>query len=86
MKCNYIQRTNINGTKSIPRASSSRDEGHYTTESHKSPTIKVHTTNTWSQNRSIYKAEANKTLPKNEKTEKQPPIKRRGGIPRKSAK
>ena len=52
-KPNYIQRTGINGIKGIPGASSSGDQGDNITESHRPPTIEVHTTNTVSQNRSI---------------------------------
>lgn len=48
-----IKRANINCIKSIPRASSSGDQGDCTTESHRSPTIEVHTTKSESQNRSI---------------------------------
>ena len=39
--------------RAIPRASSSGDQGDYTTESHSSPTIEVHTTKTGSQSTSI---------------------------------
>ena len=49
-KPKYIQRANIN---SIPRAASSGDQGDYSTESHRSPNIEVHTTNPGSQNRSF---------------------------------
>ena len=57
------------------------------TESHTSPTIEVHTKISRTQNRSIYEAEANKkSLTNNEKTKKQPPIKRKGGMLRKNAK
>ena len=44
-KPNYIQRANINAKKGIPRASSSGDQGDWNTESHRSPAIEVHTTN-----------------------------------------
>ena len=42
----YTQRANINDN---PRAASSEDQGDYTIESHRSPTIEVHTTNPGSQ-------------------------------------
>ena len=59
-KHNYIQTANINGIKGILTVSSSGDRGHCTTESHRSPTIEVHTRNTRSQNRSIQEAEVKK--------------------------
>ena len=46
--------------KGIPAAYNSGDRGDFTTESHRSPTTEVHTTNSGSQNTSIYEAEANK--------------------------
>ena len=52
-KPNYIQRANMNDIKGIPRASSSGDQGNYTTDSHRSPTIEVHTTEKGIQRRSI---------------------------------
>ena len=42
-----------NGMKGIPRAPSSGDQGDCITESHRFPTIEVHTTKSGSQNRSI---------------------------------
>ena len=39
----------------MPRASRSGDQGNFTAESHRSPTIEFHTTNSGSQNRSIKK-------------------------------
>ena len=39
--------------KAIPRASSSGNQGDCATESHRSPTIEVHTTKSGSQNRII---------------------------------
>ena len=86
-KPSYIQRANKNGIKGIPRASSSGDQRNCTTESHRSPTIEVHTTNSGSQNRSIQEAEANKkTFTNNGKTKKQTPNERKGRIVRKNAK
>ena len=52
-KSNYIHIVNINSIKAITRTSSSGDQGDCTTESHRSPTIEVYTTNPVSQNRSI---------------------------------
>ena len=53
IKTNYLQRSNINSIKDIPKISSSGDQGDCTTESHRSPTIEVYTINSRSQNRSI---------------------------------
>ena len=73
--------------KGHPTASSSGYQGDYTTESYRSPTTEVHTTNSSSQKDQFKEAEANKkSLSNNGKTEKQPPVKRTGGILRKSAK
>ena len=73
--------------KPIPRASSSGDQGDCTTESHRTPTIQDHTTNLGSQNKPTWEAEANKKcLTNKRKTKKQPSIKRKGGIFRRSAK
>ena len=56
-KPNYIQRANKNGKKGIQRLLSSGDQGDCTTESHRSPTIVVHTMKPKSQNTSISEAE-----------------------------
>ena len=73
--------------KGIPAAYNSGDRGDFTTESHRSPTTEVHTTNSSSQKDQFKEAEANKkSLSNNGKTEKQPPVKRTGGILRKNAK
>ena len=54
MKTQDIQRANINDS---PRAASSGGQGDCTTESHRSPTIVVHTMKPKSQNTSISEAE-----------------------------
>ena len=78
-----MQRANINNS---PRAASSVDQGDCTTESHRSATIEVHTTNLRSQNIAIEEAEAKKkSLTNNGKTKKQTPNKRRVGSIRKCA-
>ena len=50
---NNIQKMSIKCIKGIPRTSNSGDQGNCTTESHRPPTIAVHTTKSENQNRSI---------------------------------
>ena len=64
-KPRYIQRANINES---PRPGSTGDQGHCTTECHRSSIIEVHTINPGSQNRSQEEShkqwEDKETIPK----------------------
>ena len=53
IKTQLHSESNINGIKGMPRPASSGDQGDYTTESHRSPTIEFHSVNPGSQYRSI---------------------------------